>query len=317
VIARALTGLAVASALLALAACGSDGDGQEARTATTATSPAPAPRPGLVLGIGEQGSAMFSDERFKALGIDRARLVTAYDSANVRFERELVDAWLAAARRAGVEPFIAFWHSRVDPRRLPSVAEFRSAFRAFRARYPEVRLYSAWNEPNHPREPTRGAPRRAAEYFDVVRSECPRCTVVAGDLIDLRGMGRYLAEYRRGLDGAPRLWGLHNYADANRFRDSGLRELLATVPGDVWLTETGGLVRLGEAFPHDEQRAARAVAFVLRLAARYDRVKRLYLYNWTASQPAERFDSGLMGRDGRPRPAYEVLRGAVRGGGRG
>ncbi|HVL31783.1 MAG TPA: hypothetical protein VM299_06065 [Solirubrobacteraceae bacterium] len=301
---------ALVAAVALLAACGGD---ERTRLGTT-TAPAP-PLAGLELGIGEQGSAMFADPRFRALGIRRARLVTAYDTVAVRFERDLVDVWLRAARAAGVEPFIAFWHSRVQPRRLPGVEEFRAAFRAFRARYPDVRLFSAWNEPNHPREPTRRAPKRAAELFNVVRAECPGCTVLAGDLIDLPGMGRYLAEYRRHLDGSPQLWGLHNYADANRFRDSGLRELLATVPGDVWLTETGGLVRFGRAFPHDEQRAARAVSFVLRLAREHERVKRLYLYNWTAAEPDERFDSGLTGLDGRPRPAYERLRAALRGAG--
>jgi hypothetical protein len=268
---------------------------------------------GLIVGIGDQGAAMFADPRFKALGIDKARLVTAYDATRVRFERELDDAWLAAARAAGVEPFVTFGHSRVNPTKLPSVAEFRSAYRAFRKRYPDVRVYAPWNEINHASQPTSRAPRRAAEYYNVVKAECPDCTVLAGDLLDQAGMGRYLAEYRRHLGGAPRIWGLHNYGDSNRFRDSGLRELLATVSGDVWLTETGGIVRFGRSFPQDEQRAARAVSYALRLARRHNRVKRLYLYNWTASQPTDRFDSGLVGPDGKPRPGYAVLRKALGG----
>lgn len=285
-------------AALALGACGDD---------------EPAPRRALVVGIGEQRSAMFSDPLFRALGIDRARLVTAWDTVAVPFERDLVDAWLRAARAAGVEPFVAFWHSRVHPRMLPSVAQYRAAFRAFRARYPEVRIYSAWNEPNHPREPTVGAPQRAADFYEVVRAECAGCTVPAGDVLERAGVERYLAAYRRRLVGAPALWGLHNYSDVNRFRDSGLRELLAAVPGDVWITETGGLVRFGADFPHDEQRAARAVAFALRLAREHARVKRLYVYNWTAAAPDGRFDSGLVGLDGRPRPAYARLRAALGG----
>lgn len=292
----ALAGLALLAAL-ALAACGDE---------------RPAPRSPLVVGIGEQGSAMFADPRFRALGIDRARLVAAYDTVDVPFERDLVDAWLRAARAAGVEPFVAFWHSRVHPHRLPSVAEYRAAFRAFRARYPQVRIYSAWNEPNHPREPTVGVPERAADFYDVVRADCAGCTVLAGDVLQRRGVERYLAAYRRHLDGTPALWGLHNYADVNRFGDGGLRELLAAVPGDVWITETGGLVRFGRDFPRDEARAARAVAFALRLAREYERVKRVYIYNWTAAAPDGRFDSGLVGLDGRPRPAYERLREALR-----
>jgi hypothetical protein len=234
--------------------------------------------------------------------------VLAYDAVAVPFERNLAEAWLGAARSAGVEPFITFGHSRVAPKKLPTVAEFRSAFRAFRARYPQVRAYAPWNEINHVSQPTADAPQRAAEYYNVVKEECEGCTVLAGDVLDQAGMVRYVKRYRRHLDGTPRIWGLHNYVDANRFRESGLRDLLAAVPGDVWLTETGGIVKFGKAFPSDEQRAARAIAFSLRLAARQKRVKRIYLYNWTGAKPSDRFDSGLVGPDGKPRPGYEVLR---------
>src|SRR5262249_42120486 len=159
-------------------------------------------------------------------------------------ERELMDAWLSAARDAGVEPFVTFGHSRVHPDELPSIAEYRSAFRAFRGRYPDVRLYAAWNEINHDGQPTHDHPERAAEYYAVVRAECPDCTVVAGDVLDQPGMVGYLRRYMRHLVGEPRIWGLHNYTDTNRFRPSGLRAMLRTVPGEVWLTETGGLVQL-------------------------------------------------------------------------
>jgi hypothetical protein len=293
-------------ATLALAACGGSGDG------SSTTSTAPAPRAGLAVGIGEQGAAMFADPRFKALRIDKARLVTAYDATRVGFERALDDAWLRAARDAGVEPFVTFGHSRVHPTKLPSVAEFRSAFRAFRKRYPDVHVYAAWNEINHASQPTSRSPERAADYYNVVKAECPHCTVLAGDLLDQPGMGRYLRRYRRRLDGTPRIWGLHNYADSNRFRDSGLGELLDAVAGDVWLTETGGIVRFGRSFPEDEQRAARAISYALRLARRHDRVKRVYLYNWTGSKPGDRFDSGLIGPDGKTRPGYERLKRALK-----
>lgn len=296
-------------ATLALAACGGGGSGGGSST----TSTAPSPRGGLAVGIGEQGTAMFADPRFKALGIEKARLVTAYDATRVGFERALDDTWLRAARDAGVEPFVTFGHSRVHPHKLPSVAEFRAAFRAFRKRYPDVRVYAPWNEINHASQPTSRAPERAAGYYNVVKAECPGCTVLAGDLLDQAGMGRYLKRYRAHLDGTPRIWGLHNYADSNRFRDTGLGELLDTVPGDVWLTETGGIVRFGRSFPEDAQRAARAITYALGLARRHGRVKRMYLYNWTGSKPNDRFDSGLIGPDGTARPGYDALKEALAG----
>ncbi len=299
----------VSLTLVALVAgCGGDGDGARTGGGATATVAAPA-RPAI--GIGEQQAAMFSDKRFGDLGLDHARLVASYDTTSVRFERDLVDLWLAEARRAGVEPFVTFGHSRVTPKRLPSAAEFRKAFRAFRARYPDVKVYAPWNEINHASQPTSKAPARAAQFYNVVRDECPDCTVLAGDLLDQKGMTSYLARYRRELEGEPTIWGLHNYADANRFRATGLQELLDAVPGDVWLTETGGIVRFGSNFPRDEQRAARAIAYTLKLAREHERVKRVYLYNWTGAKPSDRFDSGLIAPDGTARPGYDALREAI------
>jgi len=298
--------LAVALAIT-VAAIGCGG-GKDDRGATT---PRRGPPAHLLIGIGEQQTAMFDDPRFRALGITHARLVVAYDTVKVRFERDLADAWIAGARRAGVQPFITFGHSRVAPKKLPSVAEFQAAFSAFRERYPDVQVYAPWNEINNANQPTHDNPRRAAQYYNVVRAQCAGCTVVAGDVLDQPDMGAYLTRYRSALRSAPRIWGLHNYADANRFRDSGLRQLLAAVPGDVWLTETGGIVTFGRSFPRDERRAARASAFALQLARRERRVKRIYLYNWTGSKPTDRFDAGLIGPDGKPRPAFAVLKAAL------
>jgi hypothetical protein len=315
-----IAGVALAAAL-ACAGCGGGSGGGSSGSASTqppaggspspvATAPAPAPA-GLLVGIGDQNPAMFTDKRFKALGIKSARLVTSYDAARVPFERDLVDRWLAAAAAAGVEGFVTFGHSRVHPQRLPSVREFRSDFRAFHTRYPSVTLYAPWNEINHSSQPTSDAPERAAQYYNVVTQECPTCTVLAGDVLDQPGMVRYVRRYRRALKGTPQIWGLHNYADSNRFRDSGVGDLLKTVRGDVWLTETGGIVRFGRNFPQDEQRAARAVSYAIALARKHKRVKRIYLYNWTGAQPGDRFDSGLIGPDAKARPAYDRLRSAL------
>ena len=262
----------------------------------------------FVVGIGEQGSAMFADKRFRDLGIRHARLVVPYDAVARRTERELVDLWLAEAARAGVEPFITFGHSRAVPEKLPSVAEFRAAFGSFRERYPAVRVYAPWNEINHASQPTARSPRRAAEFYNVVKAGCAGCTVLAGDVLDQRGMTDYLRQYRRHLDGEPAIWGLHNYADTNRFRASGLRDLLRAVKGDVWLTETGGIVKFGRNFPRDERRAARSIAYAFELARDHERVKRVYLYNWTGAKPTDRFDSGLIAPDGTARPGYDALR---------
>ncbi|CAA9514500.1 MAG: hypothetical protein AVDCRST_MAG67-2948 [uncultured Solirubrobacteraceae bacterium] len=334
-----LIALLVALALV-LAACGSDDEDAEraatgeqpATTAAPATAtatsparttakPAAAPKPAApkrrrgthrpIIGIGEQQAAMFKDTRFARLGVKHVRLVVPYDAARRRIERDLVTVWLAGARRTGSEPFITFGHSRETPSKLPSVAEYRSAVASFRQMFPEVRVFAPWNEINHNSQPTFNAPRRAAQYYNAMRAACPTCVVLAGDVLDQRGMVRYLKTYRRHLAGAPAIWGLHNYSDTNRFRSSGLRDMLATVKGEIWLTETGGLVQFGRNFPRDEQRAARATAYAIKQARDNPRVKRIYLYNWTGADRKARFDAGLVAPDGTARPAFDVLREAL------
>jgi putative glycosyl hydrolase len=305
-------------AALALAACGGDDSSDGAATtpppAATLTTPATPAASRPIIGIGEQGAAMFKDKRFAQLGIKHVRLVVPYDATRKRIERDIATVWLAEARRTGAEPFITFGHSRDTPGKLPSVAEYRAAFRSFHRMFPAVQVYAPWNEINHNSQPTFRAPARAAEYYNAMKAECPACTVLAGDVLDQAGMVRYLKQYQRHLKGKPAIWGLHNYADANRFRARGLSEMLATVKGEIWLTETGGLVQFGRNFPRDEQRAARATAYAIREARDHRRVGRIYLYNWTGTDPKARFDAGLIAPDGTARPAFDVLRKELKAG---
>ena len=307
---------------------GCGGGGHKAKTATTpgtpattpaattpaATTPAPVPprrssEGRLSVGIGDQNAAMFSNPLFRALHVRRARLVAGWDSAEVPAERKIVTAWLDGARAAGVEPLVAFNHSRERPTALPSVAEYTRAVRAFHERWPQVRTFSSWNEINHRSQPTADNPARAAAYYVALRGVCPGCTVTAADVLDQAGMVGYLRRFLAALPGpAPRLWGLHNYSDTNRFRDRGTRRLLRAVPGEVWMTETGGLYSFGRGFPPDAQRQARATRYAFHLAGSSRRITRFYLYNWTGAPPGARFDAGLIGPDGRARPAYRVVK---------
>jgi hypothetical protein len=302
------------AALVLLAGCGG---GDDKTTGTTAPQARPAPErpapPEKAVGIGDQGAAFFGAPLFRALNIDKARRVVPWDAMNLPDERKLTDQWLAGAREAGVEPFITFGASRVKPATLPSVAQFRAAFAAFRKRYPQVRAYAPWNEINHKSQPTADHPDRAAAYYEVVRDACPRCTVVAADVLDQEGFPRYVARFRRALTGpTPELWGLHNYSDTNRFRTRGTRRMLRAVPGEIWVTETGGVARFGRSFPFDLERQARATAYTFKLLELSPRIRRLYLYNWTGSPAGARFDAGVTNADGSPRPAYATLKRELR-----
>jgi hypothetical protein len=234
-----------------------------------------------------------------------------------------IDDWIAAAERAHIEPLIAFQHVRgcfvgrhghiphIWKCHLPTVAEFRRAFEAFRNTYPFIRDYSPWNEANHGSQPTARYPRRAAEYYNVVRAECPRCTIVAADVLDARNFTHWLTLFRRWVHGSPRIWGLHNYHDANNHTTIGTREMLQTVPGQVWFTETGGIVHFPH-WPYNPVRAAAATKFVFKLARLSGRITRVYIYQWTGASRRARFDAGLTTPHGQPRPAYWVVKSQLR-----
>jgi hypothetical protein len=277
-------------------------------------APARAAAPPLV-GIGEQNPAMFTDPNWLALGVKDVRVVAAYDALTQPWERSDLDAYMAAAHAAGARVLLSFGHSRTTGKEhyLPTVASFVRQFRAFRARYPWVKDYLTWNEADHCSQPTCKHPERAAQFYLAIRSACPTCTIVAADVLDWSGMLAWIHRFQKAVGNRKLIWGLHNYIDANRFRTIGTLSLLRAVKGDIWFTETGGLVmrRNGStiAFPGSTRHAAQTTSYVFKLAALSSRVKRVYLYQWLpATVPDPTWDSALIDPHDRPRPAYDVLR---------
>jgi hypothetical protein len=268
------------------------------------------------LGVGEQASKIFTDDPWLSLGLRDVRLVVSWDAYRNDFERREIDTYMAQARATNARVMVAFGRSRVSPRRrvLPTPKRYRAAIRAFMRRWPHPTAFAAWNEANHCSQPTCNRPARAAAYFDVLRSECPRCTVVAADVLDVPNMVPWLRRFRAAARHKPRIWGLHNYLDANTFTTKGTRALLRAVGGQVWLTETGGLVKRAPAsvirFRPSLTHAARATEWVFRrLLPLSPRIRRVYLYQWRpGANPLAVWDSGLVDRDGSPRPAYAVFR---------
>lgn len=268
-----------------------------------------------IVGISDNNASMFSNPFFKQLGVKRARLITPWNS--IFTDTAGLDEWLGAARANGVEPFVNFNHATGKQCNKgqrcsgPSVAEYTRALRAFRARYPYVRVFAAWNEGNHHTQPTGNNPRQAARYYNAMVANCRGCTIVAADVLDSSNLADWLKTFKRYARGNPTLWGLHNYSDTNRFRSIGTRTMLKNVRGSIWLTETGGITYFATsdgrvALPRSEARAERATRYMLTLARRYTRIKRIYNYNWQ-SDSTNRFDAGLLRPDGSPRPNYQVL----------
>jgi hypothetical protein len=277
---------------------------------------APAARAADVIGIGDQRATMFWHDRFDELDVRVTRLVVPWDAMKRKVDREAVDLWLFGALSRGAEPMIAINHSRrCKAGKCPrtGVKTYMRQFRAMRKRWPMVKVWTPWNEANHFSQPTSTSPKLAAQYYNAIRKECRGCTVLAADVLDQRGVATYLRRFLRYAKGKPRLWGLHNYSDVNRFRTSGTRTVLRAVKGQLWLTETGGLAQFGRGFPWDLNRQARATRQMFRLAKSNKRITRLYIYNWFGEQKTARFDAGLVDAQapfgaGAARPAFFVVR---------
>jgi hypothetical protein len=267
------------------------------------------------IGMGDQKTAMFSDPRYQALGIEHVRQVVSWNVALKRdWERHLLNQWLNAARSLRQKPLIAFQHAWNAPDYLPTVRQYRRAFVAFRKRYPGVRLFTPWNEANHRWQPTARNPRRAAAFYNLMRSRCHGCRIVAADVLDEESAVPWIRSFLRHARGRPRLWGLHNYIEANRpdLVGSSTATFINEVRGKVWITETGGLVQRitydqRTAWPYDTQRAAEAVARVFEIAREHPQITRVYLYQWSV-EAGEEWDSAFIGPDGDARPALGVLR---------
>jgi hypothetical protein len=269
-----------------------------------------------LVGIGEQQPKMFTAPAFKRLHLHDARYLTPWDTLNDPYRLALLGRWMTAARRAHVRVLVGFGHSTRSSHRLPTVGQFERQFVRFRARYPWVRNWIVWNEANNGYSLTKNKPRRVAGYFDAASRHCRRCNIVGADVVDTKNMAWWVTRFKRYAHTRPRIWGLHNYVDTNWFYTRGTQRLLALTNGQVWFTETGGVVlrrmhhgrKVTRTIRYSVQHAARATAQVFRLATLSRRITRVYLYHWQPPPPPVNWDSALRNSRGRPRPAYGVLR---------
>jgi polysaccharide biosynthesis protein PslG len=191
----------------------------------------------------------------------------------------------------------------------------------FIKRFPHVRQYQAWDESNRGNiphslsSPSAGA---TARYYQVLRRACTTCTVIGLDVLDQAKIGptlEYISEFKREVGHLrtvmPGIWGLHDYSDVNRSESWRTREVSRALGGQIWLTETGGIVQFGGAFTNRNgsglTRAAKVLNYTFSLASSYSRIKRLYIYNWTGGVNSSRFDAGLTDSRHHPRPGYVVV----------
>ncbi|MDQ3630772.1 MAG: hypothetical protein M3417_05760, partial [Actinomycetota bacterium] len=281
----------------------------------------------VAVGLGDQNASMFSAPAYKALKLKKTRYFIGWNAASKPDQLARADAFVRAARSARVKVFmhISDPDFRRNKGKLPSVKQYKSSVGKLVRRYKRlgVKEWGVWNEANHDSQSTFKNPKRAAQYFGAMRSICRRCTIVALDVLDQRGVEGYVRRWYAAVPRSQRRFarivGIHNYSDTNRKRSTGTARIIKEVKRRdstrtaFWLTETGGVVAFGGFFPCSEKRAANRVAYMFTLAKKFRRdIKRLYSYNWQGTDCTTRFDAGLVRLDGTTRPAYDTFKKALR-----
>jgi polysaccharide biosynthesis protein PslG len=311
--------LPVILSIVAVAGCGAAASGGTAGAA----------RP-VLIGISDQSPSVFVDPHFSRLGIRTAREVVPWDIVTRQADAPDLAAfrsWLRAAQAANLTPLISFGADFTNPAAnyVPTVAQYTRAVKAFLGAFPQLKTFTAWNEPDFVYRSLARHPGLAASYFNALFELCPHCIVLAGDVYlptaaavprsarasffnGIPPLGPWLRAYIRGVHHRPAGWALHDYIEVRGRNTLQLRTLMSMTSGPIWLDETGGVLRRGHWwFPNQSATAAAGdEQFLLSLTKRYHRIARIYHYEWQGVAGAG-WDSGLIAPNGTPRPAYTVL----------
>jgi hypothetical protein len=294
--------------------------------ALSAVLAVPAGASAATVGVSDQQAGTFTNPLYAPLKMKEARYIAPYDVMGNAQERADLDAWIKAARGAHQKILISFEHSYAGAKakKMPSISAYTKELKKFKKAYPSVKEISPCNEVNrkifpvgdgtYQGQPTYKSPKRVAQYYMAARKvfKGSKYTIVGVDLLDqqsVKSTVRYLKSFLRYAHPRPKVIGLHNYSDTNRFSSSRTRQILAAFSGKVWLTETGGIVKLGSSFPYSLSRASKALGCMFTLAKSNKRIQRLYVYQFNpAADPQNaRFDAGLINPDQSKRPGYTVV----------
>jgi hypothetical protein len=292
----------------------------------------PAAANAYTLGVSDQQASTFTNPLFAPLNFKAARYITPYDVMDSPSDKAQWDAWYSAATAAHQKVLISFEHSRRSNSRAlkaPSVAAYTKELQKFKAAYPKVREISPWNEVNRCHRTIGGSvqgqptklcslttgPKATAQYYMAARKVFAgsKYTIVGLDILDEQNVNKtvkYLQSFLRHASPDPKVIGFHNYSDTNRFSTTRTKRVLAAFSGKVWLTETGGIVKLGSSFPASTSRASKALGCMFTLAKTNSRIQRLYVYQFNppADPAAADFDAGLINPDQSLRPGYNVVK---------
>ena len=266
---------------------------------------------------------MFDQPSWQPLKLKRVRYIVPWDYAKDAVQHAEVDGLheRRARRQAGRAReftarrgcYVNGKYSKSKACKAPSVSAYKKAVKAFRRQFPWVKTFAPWNEVNHVSQPTYKSPKLARR---VLRRRMKQRAARSAR----HGRRRARPEQRRRATCA----GSSGYSK-NKAPDLGpaqlqgrqpppvqgpRRRVLQTSPGQVWLTETGGIVHVQALGLQDSpSRAASATKYMFQLADRFDSKKRATSRRsrgststaGSASRTA-RFDAGLVNPDGYAAP---------------
>jgi hypothetical protein len=272
-------------------------------------------------GIGDEQATMFSNPLYTQLGTKIVRYIAPYDAVVHPYSLDKAILFIRDAEAQHEKVLVAFYHSEYTPTKMPSVSTYQSDVKRFVKLFPHVKEYESWDESNRGDE--RGqfsSPSAvgAAEYYQALLRVCTGCTVVGLDVLDQADIAptlAYISEFKREIyrleTVMPKIWGLHNYSDVNRLEGWRTSDIVRALGGQVWLTETGGIVKFGGAFPNRNgsgiTRAAKVLKFTFAMASDHPQIKRMYVYDWNGGTSSTRFDAGLTNAREQPREGYVVV----------
>jgi hypothetical protein len=282
----------------------------------------------VTYGISDQQFQTFLNPLYKPLKLKVARYVLPYDVMSDANQRQRWDTWHKAAVAANQKILVSIEHSRTagKERTAPSLAEYDGATTAFHTAYPDVREINTWNEVNACQRPG-GTERQPAnicksskaklleQYYQSNLKVFPGATIIPLDVLDDRlpnptSAVKYIKAFKKVTATPPKVWGVHNYSDTNRFSQVRFKAILKAIgsKGQIWLLETGGQLNVfGGSKSKKEAGAAKALKCMFYIAKHQPRVKRNYIYQFNGAAAGATFDAGLINTNNTKRPGYTVV----------
>jgi hypothetical protein len=258
-----------------------------------------------------------------------ARYIAPYDVLDDPVQKQKLDDWIADARAAKQKILLSLEHSRQDGRHAhaPSVKEYTSQLKRIKKAYgSKIESFSPWNEVNACQPPgrTEGQPKKicksstgpklVASYYTASRKvfSPKKYKIVGLDILDgynVNGAVSYLRKFKKYAKPLPTYWGVHNYSDTNRGSTSRTARLIKEIGNKrakIWLTETGGQLRLrGKSY--GQARATKALKCMFYMPKKYKQIQRIYVYNFFGTEEGHDFDAGLINTDNTKRSGYTVV----------